>query len=109
MDEAKGEEKEPQALAAQILSLNFAAIHTSSMVSLLNHHLNMDSFVIQAITHALFDLASHPQYLKPLREEVDEVIRQEGWSKVALDQMRKLDSFIKESQRLHPVEICKLV
>jgi len=61
----------------------------------------------KAITHALFDLASSPEYFRPLREEAEEVINREGWTKAALDQMPKLDSFIKESQRLHPLAICK--
>jgi cytochrome P450 len=65
--------------------------------------------VVQAITHALFDLAAKPEYLKPLREEVEELIKREGWTKAALEQMHKLDSFVKESQRLHPVGVCKLV
>lgn len=73
------------------------------MVSLPDHHVNMDSFVVQASTHALFDLASNPEYLKPLREEVETVTKREGWTKAALDKMHKVDSFVKESQRLHPV------
>jgi hypothetical protein len=32
-----------------------------------------------------------------LREEVEEAIKSEGWTKAGLDQMHKLDSFIKES------------
>jgi cytochrome P450 len=65
--------------------------------------------VVQAITHALFDLAANPEYSKPLREEVEELTKREGWTKAALEQMHKVDSFVKESQRLHPVGICKLV
>ena len=51
--------------------------------------------------HALYYLASLPEYVQPLREEVEEVVKSEGWTKAGLDQMHKLDSFIKESQRLH--------
>ena len=39
---------------------------------------------------------------------MEEVTKREGWSKSALDQMHKVDSFLKESQRFHPVGICKL-
>jgi len=92
MDNAEGEEKEDWALVARILVLNFAAIHTTSM----------------ALTQALFDLASKPEYLKPLREEVEEVIKREGWSKAGLDHMHKVDSFTKESQRLHPIGVLML-
>ena len=43
----------------------------------------------------------------PLLKEVEEVVQQEGWTKAALDQMYKIDSFIKESQRMHPLVIRK--
>jgi Cytochrome P450 len=55
----------------------------------------------QSFTHALFDLAAYPYYVVALREEVESVINQEGLSNAALGKMRKLDSFLKESQRLH--------
>jgi len=87
MDAAKGVDKETEAIVERMFGLNFAAIHTSSM----------------GVTQALFDLAANPEYLKPLRDEVDEVTKRDGWSKSAVDQMHKLDSFLKESQRLHPV------
>jgi hypothetical protein len=97
-------------LIVHTFSLNFAAILTSSLVSLPpNHHVNECSLVIQAVTHALFDLASNPEYLKPLREEVEEVTKREGWTKSALNQMCKLDSFVKESQRFRPFGVCKSV
>ena len=70
---------------------------------------NIDSIVLHVATHALFDLAAHPEYLKPLREEVEIVTKQDGWSKFAVDQMHKLDSFLKESQRFNPIGISKLV
>lgn len=41
------------------------------------------------------------QYIEPLREEISSIVRTEGWTKAAIDNMQKLDSFIKESQRLH--------
>jgi hypothetical protein len=34
---------------------------------------------------------------------VEEVVKSEGWTKAGLDQMHKIDSFIKESQRLNPL------
>jgi Cytochrome P450 len=52
-------------------------------------------------------LAAFPEYIKPLREEVEEIIQREGWTKAGIDQMCKIDSFIKESQRLHPITIGK--
>ena len=57
--------------------------------------------------HALYYLATLPEYMQPLREEVEEVVKSEGWTKAGLDKMHKIDSFIRESQRLHPIAICK--
>jgi cytochrome P450 len=45
--------------------------------------------------------------MNPLRNEVEEIIQREGWTKAGIDQMYKIDSFIKESQRLHPLTIGK--
>ena len=57
--------------------------------------------------HVLYYLATLPEYMQPLREEVEEVVKSEGWTKAGLDKMHKIDSFIRESQRLHPVAIRK--
>jgi cytochrome P450 len=48
----------------------------------------------------LYRLLRHPEYLEPLREEVDAVIREEGWTKAGMDKMYKIDSFLRETQRL---------
>jgi hypothetical protein len=48
----------------------------------------------------LYRLLANPEYIEPLREEVDAVIREEGWTKAGIDKMHKMDSFLKESQRL---------
>ncbi|KAG8219285.1 cytochrome P450 [Butyriboletus roseoflavus] len=57
----------------------------------------------QSFTHVLFYLAANPQYIQPLREEVEAIVEKDGWSKVALGRMRKVDSFIKECQRLEGI------
>jgi len=80
----EGVERTVRVLTDRVLTVNFAAIHTSS-----------NSFV-----HALFFLAENPQYVQPLREEVETIVRKEGWSKSSLGKMRKIDSFMKESQRM---------
>lgn len=40
--------------------------------------------------------------MQPLRDELEAVVAEEGWSKAGLQKMQKLDSFIKECNRLHP-------
>ena len=54
----------------------------------------------QSFTHALFHLAANPRYIQPLREEVEAITKEEGWSKAALGKMRKIDSFLRECQRV---------
>ncbi len=36
-----------------------------------------------------------------MREEVERVIAEEGWTKAAMQKMRKVDSFMKECQRIY--------
>ncbi|GJJ07761.1 hypothetical protein Clacol_001966 [Clathrus columnatus] len=87
MEDASDEERTVTQLTNRILSLNFAAIHTSSMT----------------FTHTLYHLAAEPHYLQPMREEIESVIAQEGWTKIAMTKMHKLDSFLKESLRYNGI------
>jgi len=83
MDEAHGEARSVRPLVLRLLSVNMAAIHTTSI----------------AFTNALYLIATYPQYVQPLREEIEAVIKEEGWTKAAMNNLRKVDSFIKEAQR----------
>lgn len=78
--------------ASMQLGLSFAAIHTTS----------------DFVTQVMLDLAKNPDYFEPLRKEITEVIRTDGWSRMGLYKMRLLDSFCKETQRLHPIGLGKL-
>ena len=53
-------------------------------------------------------MAAEPRYIAPLREEIERVIQEEGWTKVAMTKMRKLDSFMRESQRLQGINMLSL-
>ena len=91
---AEGDDVQPERLARLLLMVNLAAIHTSSM----------------AIIHAIYDLCEHQEYVKVLREEVDEVLRADGgWQKGTHKKLHKIDSFLKESQRFSPPTLCGLV
>ncbi|PCH34273.1 cytochrome P450 [Wolfiporia cocos MD-104 SS10] len=80
--------KDPVDLIVQgVLASNFTAIHTSTVT----------------FTHALYHLAANPEYIQPLREEIEAVIREDGWTKTSMGRMWKLDSFLKESQRMNGV------
>ncbi len=57
---------------------------------------------IIAVAQLLFDLCAHPEYVEPLRQEAIEVLRSNGYTRQALADMKKMDSFMRESQRLSP-------
>jgi Cytochrome P450 len=56
----------------------------------------------------LYRLLAHPEYIEPLREEVDAVIEEEGWTKAGIDKMYKIDSFIRETLRVDGLTIRSL-
>lgn len=72
-------------------SLSIAAIHTTS----------------DLLGQALLNLGAHPEMMEPLRKEAAEVLERYGWQKVALAELRILDSFLKETQRLKPIAMGK--
>ncbi|KAJ7049858.1 cytochrome P450 [Mycena amicta] len=89
MDEATPDERNVRSLVLRILVVNMAAIHTTS----------------NAFVHAIYKLAAHPEHLLPMREEVERlgVSRDstDGWTKSALGGMTKIDSFLRETQRMN--------
>jgi hypothetical protein len=56
-------------------------------------------FYKQTWTHALYTLAPKPEWIQPLREEVENIVKQEGMTKSAMQKMVKLDSFFRENSR----------
>ncbi|EJT96540.1 cytochrome P450 [Dacryopinax primogenitus] len=84
IDAADGKRREPKELNKRMLAMNFTATHTSSM----------------SFTHAFYWLAAYPQYVPELRQEIEFAIKEHGWTRDAIDNMFKADSFIKEAMRL---------
>ena len=41
-----------------------------------------------------------PECIQPLREEVESIVQEQGWTKASIFKMRKLESFLREAQRL---------
>ncbi|RDW59458.1 hypothetical protein BP6252_12545 [Coleophoma cylindrospora] len=88
--------KDPEKVTAEEVGLveigvAFAAIHTTSM----------------ALSFAIFDLAARPEYIPELRKEIEGVIAEENYPdrklrKTSMPKLKKLDSFVKESQRWNP-------
>jgi cytochrome P450 len=81
----------PRQLARDQLLATFASIYNLS----------------NALSYLLFDLASYPEYIEPLRNELQEVLRGEKINKENIQKLKKLDSFIRESQRLSPPSLGK--
>ncbi|KAI1505447.1 cytochrome P450 [Biscogniauxia marginata] len=82
-------EKSMARIADQQLFLTLASVHTTSAT----------------LTTALFDMLSHSEYHEELAEEMRQAIaeRDGPWTLQHVSKMRKLDSFMKESQRVHPI------
>jgi len=92
MSEAKGVERSLDGLARRLLVVNFAAIFTTSL----------------SFTNMFYQLLSNPEYIEPLRHEVETVVAEEGWTKAGMDKMLKMDSFLRESQRINGAGILGL-
>ncbi|KAB8210218.1 cytochrome P450 [Aspergillus parasiticus] len=90
MEIATPQESDPASLAHLEVVMSLASIHTSQMNAV----------------HVLYDLLAHPECLEPIREEIRDVIKEVGpwmtWEKPAFSKLRKLDSFMRESQRFNP-------
>ncbi|EPQ50606.1 cytochrome P450 [Gloeophyllum trabeum ATCC 11539] len=85
MQVAPPEEQAPEAIARRVMAANAAAFHSLSLTCL----------------NALVTLATRPEYVPLLRAEVEDAIQTHGWGKNAMDQLPKLDSFLKESMRFN--------
>ncbi|KAH9975542.1 cytochrome P450 [Lactifluus volemus] len=84
MSEAKGVERSLDGLARRLLLVNLAAIHTTSLT----------------FTQVFYRVLANPECVNSLREEVEAVVAEEGWTKAGLDKLHMIDSFIRESQRV---------
>ncbi|KAK1545959.1 cytochrome P450 [Colletotrichum paranaense] len=56
----------------------------------------------------LVDLAKHPEIIEELRKEVRTVLQEGGWKKTSLYSMKLLDSVVKESQRIKPLQLASM-
>ena len=59
-----------------------------------------DLFLSQSLTHVLYYLVAYPEHIETLREEILQEMDGGDLTYESLDRMRKLDSFIRESQRI---------
>lgn len=85
LDVASGDERDPVKLVHAQILLALGAVHTS-LFSAIN---------------VLYDLIANPSYFGPLRDEI-EAVSAEGWNIDSYAKLHKLDSVLKESQRMSP-------
>lgn len=92
IDNAQGKSMSPAEVTDALLFLYMAGIHSTSAT----------------IVSIVYDLIANPEYIPELVEEIHQVMAATPeWSKQSLASLRKLDSFMKESQRLHPAGLGK--
>ncbi|KAH8885004.1 cytochrome P450 [Thozetella sp. PMI_491] len=81
-------DRNSQNLAKAQLGLGFAAIHTTTLTA----------------TNAFYNLAAMPELIPELREEIEQALAENDGiiSSRAMQSMKKLDSFLRETLRVHP-------
>ncbi|OOO06875.1 cytochrome P450 monooxygenase [Aspergillus flavus] len=89
MAKSQGTSYDPEVVQ---LFLSTVAIHTTS----------------DLLTVVMADLARNPEIIEPLREEISSVLRDGGWKKTSLTDMKLLDSVLKESLRLKPIAVVSM-
>ncbi|KAI0537507.1 cytochrome P450 [Xylaria digitata] len=91
IERAEGADRDPYHLAHLEIVISLVAIHTSQTNAV----------------HVLYDLAARPEYIAELRDEIRSVVEAKGgsWDKTSYTQLRKMDSFMKESQRFSPPSV----
>ncbi|GJE97795.1 cytochrome P450 [Phanerochaete sordida] len=85
IDETMARKRGDDEIARLVLFINGSAIATTA------HHL----------IEAVYDICVRPDLADMLREEVEAAVAEDGWTRAAMAKMRKLDSFLRESVRLH--------
>lgn len=86
MDAAEGEESDPANLATRYVYAVIGSLFTVS----------------GGIVDCLYDLAAYPAHVQPLRDELQRVLKEDGgWKKGTPAKLERMDSFMKESQRIN--------
>ncbi|GES63543.1 cytochrome P450 [Aspergillus terreus] len=75
------------------IGLSLAAIHTTSNL----------------LTNIMYDLTAYPEHIQPLRDEIKAIVDEDGiLKKTSLTKMKRMDSVMKETQRLNGAGIAFL-
>lgn len=82
---AEGADRDPTRLAHYEILLALASIHTTLLREV----------------NVLYDIMAKPEYVDILRKEIDQEV-EKGWKKSSYQNLDKLDSVLRESQRISP-------
>lgn len=94
MDDANESDGTPDKLAHRLLILILASVHTTTMAG----------------AYRFYDLYAKPEYFQSLREEIEAMLREEsGWGKTTIMKVNKVDSSLKESQRISPASLHDII
>lgn len=97
MEIATPAERDAASLAHLEVGMSLASIHTSQMNAV----------------HFLYDMIACPEYLKPIQEEIQTAVHEDGpwmaWAKPTFSKLRRLDSFMRKSQRFNPLSIHRVL
>ncbi|PVH97495.1 cytochrome P450 [Periconia macrospinosa] len=88
VDSAKGADRDASTLAHIEVLLALASVHTT----------------LQRLISTLYDLTANPSYIEDILQEIGEV-QSSGWSISSYAKLRKMDSILRESQRMSPPTI----
>ena len=89
-DTAKGKDRDPETLAHVEVLLALASVHTTLL----------------RMVNVLYDLAANPAYFEILQDEIKrEAGSASGWTETSYLRLEKLDSVLRESQRMSPPTI----
>ena len=93
IDQASGDDSKTENIIGKMMFVAMASFHASTTAAI----------------HVLYDLCAHPEYLEPLREELEiELAAEKGqWTLGVLNRLERLDSILKESQRMNAPGLCK--
>ncbi|VDC06744.1 unnamed protein product [Peniophora sp. CBMAI 1063] len=92
IEAAPEHQRKAHLLTDRVLLVNFASLHSSTNTFL----------------HVLYKVAANPDFVAPLREEAERIVATGGWTKASVAKMRRLDSFIRETQRVHMLDMTSL-
>jgi hypothetical protein len=57
------------------------------------------------LTQVIYDICDNGELIEPLRQEIMGEVTEDGWNENSLYKLRLMDSVLKESQRLKPINM----